>query len=206
MQDIVAATTRTGSALKNIDRDDREGRAEVEQFIADRFALMHKANIRHFMPAMLCMRGAQGRPVAACGLRDAGTEKLFLENYLALSIEKALAAGLGLPHGLDRRGIVEVGNLAVAHPVSARDLISALTELLAATAFQWTVFTGVSALRNAFRRLGIQPVDLGPALIEALPPHEWSDWGNYYAGSPRVCAVSISGAAKVLQTLQVEAA
>jgi len=192
----IAAVAR--SALKDVG-ENGQLRAEVEEFISDRFGLMHKACIRQFMPRLLCMRGPQGQVLAACGLRDARAEVLFLEKYLHAPVQAVLSRTTGRPQL--REGIVEVGNLAVAAPASARDLIVALTENLADTAFKWTVFTALPALRNAFRRLGIEVIDLGEAPIEALPPHEWSDWGNYYAGGPRVCAVSVAGAAAAICAL-----
>ena len=165
-------------------------RDEAEAFIAAHFYAAHRARVRCFMPALLGARHGRGRLIVACGLRAAeAAQPLFLESYLKQPVENALSNATG--DAVARAHIVEVGNLAVASPASARELIAALTHYLSSAPFEWVVFTGVAALRNSFRRLGIPLVDLGPASLEALPEAARDDWGDYYRSSPRVCAVSI---------------
>ena len=167
-----------------------ESRKEAEAFIAAHFRAAHQARIRQFMPTLLGARDDHGRLIIACGLRAAGQERqLFLESYLTQPVEAALASTMG--GTVARMRIVEVGNLAAASPATARELIAALTHYLSSAPFEWVVFTGVAALRNSFRRLGIPLVDLGPALLAALPEATRDDWGDYYRSGPRVCAVSI---------------
>ncbi len=171
-------------------------RAEAERFIAERFHALHGARVRQFMPVLLGLRDTGDRLVGACGLRDGAAGAMFLEAYLRQPVERALSLALGMAVG--RTHIVEVGNLAVMLPATAREFIVALTRHLIATPFEWVVFTGVAALRNAFRRLGIAILDLGPAQLDALPSGTWADWGDNSGGGPRVCAVSIRGAARAI--------
>ncbi|HEY9397669.1 MAG TPA: thermostable hemolysin [Burkholderiales bacterium] len=165
-------------------------RKEAEAFIAAHFRVAHQAHIRQFMPTLLGARDDHGRLIIACGLRAAERERrFFLESYLKQPVEAALSSAMG--GTVTRARVVEVGNLAAASPATARELIAALTHYLSSAPFEWVVFTGVAALRNSFRRLGIPLVDLGSALLEALPEEARDDWGDYYRSSPRVCAVSI---------------
>jgi hypothetical protein len=176
-------------------------RRETEAFIADAFARAHGARIAHFMPVLLAMRGAQdGRVAAACGLRAASGAALFLEHYLDGAVEQAMHAATGVR--TLRSAIAEIGNLAVAPPASARQLIAALTRFLAPTPFEWVVFTALPSLRNAFARLGVPVAQLGEARPDRLPPALRADWGSYYDAGPRVCAVSVDASHAALRNLK----
>jgi N-acetylglutamate synthase-like GNAT family acetyltransferase len=150
------------------------------------------------MPDILAERDGDGRLLAACGLRGAGDNALFLERYLDRPIEDGIGA-TGM-RDVDRADIVEVGNLAVRTPYTARHLIATLTEYLLAGEAEWSVFTAVPALRNAFARLGVPFLRLGVARIEALPERDRSAWGRYYDKVPEVLAVRVRDAAYALLT------
>lgn len=171
-------------------------RSETEAFIAAVFARAHGARIRRFMPLLLGLRERSGRLIAACGLRAAAYAPLFLEHYLDRRVERAVAAAVGIQVARER--IVEVGNLAVAPPGSARQLIAALTDYLVPTPFDWVVFTGGPALRNAFARLGVPVAQLADARIEQLPDAARADWGTYYDSGPAVCAVRVEASRAAL--------
>lgn len=171
-------------------------RSETEAFIAAVFARGHGARIRKFMPLLLGLRERGGRLTAACGLRAAAGGPLFLEHYLPQPAERAVAAASGVR--VARGRVVEVGNLAVAPPASARELIAALTEYLVPTPFEWAVFTGGPTLRNAFLRLGVPLAQLAAARIEQLPEAARADWGTYYESGPTVCAVEVEASRAAL--------
>ena len=171
-------------------------RSETEAFIAAVFARAHGARLRKFMPLLLGLRDLSGRLTAACGLRSAGGGPVFLEHYLGGPVERAVAATAAVP--VARARVVEVGNLAVARPGLARELIAALTEYLVPTPFEWVVFTGGPALRNAFLRLGVPLSHLADARIDALPADGRADWGTYYDSGPSVCAVEVEAARAAL--------
>lgn len=84
-------------------------RAEAENFIREVFSRRYGAQITAFAPRLLLLE-QDGRVIAATGWRAAGDTALFLERYLDLPIENAMAALADQPVARDR--IVEVGNLA----------------------------------------------------------------------------------------------
>ncbi len=164
-----------------------DDRAEVEQFIQEVFREAYGAKIRRFKPCLMSLRDQDNRLVAACGFRSAALGPLFLETYLDQPIEKVLAEHTGLP--VERDEIVEVGNLSVTEPGGARYLITAIVDRLHATSKQWAVFTAVPMLRNAFIKMGLNPVLLGDADKSRLPAEEQAEWGSYYEQKPQIMAV-----------------
>ncbi len=163
---------------------DLAARTVVEQFIHARFAASYGATVRNFMPRLLTLRGAAGNIHGAVGLRPAMTEQLFLETYLDVPIEIAIAATVG--HPVDRQRVVEIGNFASAVPGTTRAMIEALTILLHHEAFEWVSFTGAAGLRNAFTRLQLHPTRLCSADPERLNASERNHWGTYYDHAPCV--------------------
>jgi len=164
-------------------------RAEVESYISETFALAYGASVRSFMPRLLAVCQKNGDLLAAFGVRSAGKEKLFLENYLDRPIEQAIEEKTGVR--LERNKIVEIGNLAAIYPGGVRWLIVALTVMLYEEGYDWVVFTGTSALRNGFNKLGLHPTDICPARIECLDAEEQSRWGTYYDNNPTVMCGNI---------------
>jgi len=180
--------TRPSSELRLLQHEshDRDG---VSQFIRNRFLNDYDARLDHLMPLLFSLRGAEDQIVAAFGLREATTSRLFMECYLDEPVEQRISALAGRP--VAREGIVEVGNLA-ARPGGARSMIAVLTRHLYAAGFEWVTFTGVSALRAAFHRLGLHPIELARATPERLTPAERLAWGRYFEGRPMVMAGNIA--------------
>jgi len=166
---------------------DASDRAEVEQFISDVFRQAYGAKIRRFKPCLMSLRDQDNQLVAACGFRSAALEPLFLENYLDQPIEVMLSKHTGLL--IERGNIVEIGNLSVIEPGMARYLIAAILSQLHATSKQWAVFTTVPVLRNAFVKMGLNPIMIGDADKNRLPPDEQVEWGSYYAQKPQIMAI-----------------
>jgi len=166
-----------------------KNRNEAEDFIRQRFAAAHGANIEHFMPRLLSLCTKRGDLIAAFGLRAASNSPLFLETYLDQAIEGILQSRLG--EIVQREEIIEVGNLSALYPGAARWLIVALTARLHDEGYKWATFTGTSALRNGLSRLGLRPVDLGLATLEQLPISDRANWGSYYDNAPMVMAGDI---------------
>jgi len=164
-------------------------RGETEQFIHDRFGLEYDADIQHYMPHLVRLKTRAGEMVAAAGYRDAACYDLFVENYFDDPIEALISRRL--KQKVHRADIVEVGNLADAHPGGARAAITALTAYLYGAGFRWVVFTGVTKLRNAFFRLGIDTLHIGDAEPSRLDSEEQKTWGRYYLAGPRIMAGDI---------------
>lgn len=161
-----------------------DGRQAAEAMISSRFAAAYEARIGHFMPRLLSLQTPSGLPVGVCGLREATAQPLFLERYLAQPIEQAIAAAIG--QTVERHSIVEVGQLAGRGAGTFRTLILRVTERLHEEGHRWVVFTGTTALRNAFARLGLTPRELAPADPACLSAAEKAAWGSYYQHGPRV--------------------
>lgn len=165
-------------------------RGALEQFVRAGLEAAYGARPARLMPRLLGVRSAGGELMAVCGLRDPRYNLLYLEHYLDLPVESALERSAGVP--VSRNGIMEVGDLALARPGCARYLIAALTAHLHDAGRRWAVFTAAPALRNAFARLRIELVTLGPARIGRLPAAERAQWGRYYDTRPLVMAASVA--------------
>lgn len=166
---------------------DASDRAEIEQFIANIFYQACGAKVRFFLPTLISLRDLDGKLIAACGIRSAGTERLFLENYMDQPVESLLSERTGST--VLRDDIVEIGNYSVAEMGMSRLLISAIFDQLHATSKQWAVFTAVQLIRNALIKQNIFPKVLCDADIKRLPPEELSEWGDYYQQKPQVMAI-----------------
>jgi hypothetical protein len=172
------------------------GRLAVESFIRGHYARAYDADVRHFLPRLLVLHD-DTELRGALGFKRARGNRLFLEQYLDVPIEAALSLRLG--RYVPRHGLVEVGNLVTAHAGGARWLITALTAYLKGAGYDWAVFTAVTALRNAFTRLGVELVTLAPADPLRLAPEERAHWGSYYATEPMVVAASVHQSHDALQ-------
>lgn len=170
-------------------RKDSPLRPEVEGFIRASFAAAYGASLHHFLPDLMSVRDGRRALLAVLGLRPAESGALFLEQYLEAPIEDTL--GRALRRDVTRAGLVEVGNLAVAHSGGARWLIAALTAYLKGAGVDWAVFTAVPALRNAFARMGIELSPLALADPRRLAEAERTQWGRYYDTGPLVMAASV---------------
>jgi len=167
----------------------------LQGYIQAAYSQEFNARIPHFLPCLLGLYRADGLLVGACGLKLAGSERLYLEQYLDQPIEAAIETRLGSPARRDR--IVEVGNLACSEPGNARLMFAALCRLLCDNALDYVVFTGTAKLRNSFARLRLNPVEL--ALAEAHQVGEdASAWGEYYRCQPRVMAGDLNQGREVL--------
>jgi hypothetical protein len=174
-------------------------RREAEAFVNAAFKAAYDAEITHFMPQLMTLRSDAGRLLAVLGLRTPGAGRLFLEHYLQRPVEAMLSDETGA--AVPRESLVEVGNFAVGAAGGGRWLITALTAYLFASGRTWAVFTCGPELQNAFRRLGVELIDLAPADRADLPPGEQACWGRYYDQRPRVKAANVAQSHRVLSTV-----
>ncbi len=165
-------------------------RERLEFFIRERFAEHYGAHIQHFMPCLLGLDDEQETLRAAVGVRNAAQGVLFLERYLDVPIEEAIAQRSG--RSIARDEIVEVGNLGALEAGHARLLIIAMTHFLVSQGFRWVTFTGTLSLLNSFQRLGLSPISLGLADPQRMGA-DLADWGSYYATKPQVMVGDIWG-------------
>lgn len=159
-------------------------RGAVESFIQGVFQRHYGATVSSFAPQLLLLE-QNGRMVAATGWRGAGAATLFLERYLDMPIERAMA--LLADQSVARERIVEVGNLAAEKPGGSLHVILALAAHLDRLGYEWVVFTATQELIGIFTRLGLPLL----ALCQADPARlgdEAQAWGRYYDTGPIVVA------------------
>jgi hypothetical protein len=162
-------------------------RQETESFIRTIFARRYGADVTAFAPNLMLFEQNQ-RAIAATGWRPAQNETLFLERYLDLPIEAAMAQLAGQP--VQRERIAEVGNLAAEKHGSSIQVIVTLSEHLHRLGHEWVVFTATQELIGIFSRLGIPLLALAPADPSRLGDGA-RDWGRYYDTKPIVVAGKI---------------
>jgi hypothetical protein len=162
-------------------------RAEIEQFIHDVFAKNYGANVQHFMPNLVSLRATNGELVAAFGLRKAGHEPLFLEQYLDAPIETVLSNRFNKP--ATRNQITEIGNLAVSNPRNAGVLIAHVIQHSLDIGVEWGVATAHHSLQNGLIKGGRDVYALEVADKNKLSPNELATWGSYYENQPQVVAI-----------------
>jgi len=187
--------TDTESPAWSFDLVDTRERFEVESFIRNGFESAYGCRLAQLMPELMVLRHG-AKIAAACGLRSASADRLFLEVYLDEPIESVLSAAAHV--ALARTDVTEVGNLVIARPGYARSLITQLAAYLQARGDQWVVFSAVPALRNNFLRVGIPLVTLAPADAGRLNAQERASWGRYYDHLPLVTAVNVAAAYRVV--------
>jgi hypothetical protein len=167
-------------------------RQQVESFISQRFLQAHAASITQFMPTLFALFDAHGDVVAALGIRSAADESLFLEHYLDMPVEKAIALNDATSvAAVARSHVVEIGNLASTNQFSSRKLFRILAAHLSARHYQWATFTGTPSLRKVFSLMGINTFSLGSACQSRLPVDQQT-WGRYYQHNPSVLAGRVS--------------
>jgi hypothetical protein len=162
-------------------------RQEAESFIRKVFARRYDAAVSTFAPNLMLLEEDR-RVIAAAGWRSAGTDTLFLEHYLDMPIEAAMAKLADQP--VQRERIVEVGHLASEKHGSSIQVILALAEHLAQQGHEWVVFTATRELLGIFSRLGLPLLALAPADPARLGQAA-AAWGRYYDTRPVIVAGKI---------------
>jgi Thermostable hemolysin len=177
-----------------------DDRAAVEQFIRQRYSVAFGSTVQRFMPRLHSLRNREGLICGAFGLR--GSEQpLFLEQYLDVPIEAAIAARTG--QACARAEVIEVGHLSGAYPGAVRTMIALVTRRLHRDGLRWVAFTGTATLRNAFHRLGLTPLELGPATADRLPETDRQAWGRYYDDRPQVFVGNVSEGHRLLSGVEL---
>lgn len=172
------------------------GREPFEGFTRRIFQQCYGAELNSFYPNLTAFTSG-GQINGVVGYRSGVVKPLFSEAYLDEPVEQVIAAHLG--QAVERRQVVEVGNLALAGPGEARWVIAAMTVFLHAAGYRWVIFTAVKPLFNAFQRLGLRPIHIAVPDPERLPDGG-SHWGRYYESGPMVFAGSIEAGYKKLST------
>jgi len=170
-------------------------RHRVTQYIADQFKAAHEARIHDFMPLLLSMR-CQGQLKAVSGVRPAAGHELFLEQYLGKPVETVLSQLRAVP--VERRKIMEVGNLVATQSGASQLVFLLLTALLHRCDFEWVVFTGTPVVIRGLERLGFRLEKLADADPLKLTSSKPADWGHYYEQGPQVVAGNVLEGIRIL--------
>lgn len=157
----------------------------VGAFIRRRFLQAYGADPALRIPALLALTTAQGTLLAAVGVRNAGQERLFLEDYLSVPVEALMPIS-----GIKRHRVAEIAHLAGVEAGVSRYLFASLSVWLKGAGYDWVVCTGTDQLRNSFHRLGIATVVLADADPARLPDGG-AGWGRYYHHHPMVMAIRV---------------
>ena len=88
---------------------------------------------------------------------------------------------------VERRSVVEVGNLAGANCRAAMRMVAALPGYLLTRDYQWIAFTATSAVRGILQGFGAPLVELARADGSRVASGA-DQWGTYYRTDPRVFA------------------
>ena len=167
--------------------------ATVADFIRRRFLQAYGAEPALRIPVLLALTSAQGTLLAAVGVRNAALERLFLEDYLSVSVESVMPVP-----GIARSNIAEIAHLAGVEAGVSRYLFASLTVWLQGIGYDWVVCTGTDQLRNSFHRLGIATRELAKADPAKLPDGG-TGWGRYYDHQPVVMAIKVADSFSALQ-------
>lgn len=165
----------------------------VAGFIRRRFRQAYGADPALRVPALLALTTAQGSLLAAVGVRSAGQERLFLEDYLSESVESVIPEPVS-----ERHRIAEIAHLAGVEAGVSHYLFASLSVWLESGGYDWVVCTGTDQLRNSFHRLGITVrvlADADPARL----PDGGAGWGRYYDHHPVVMAIKVSDGVSALR-------
>lgn len=161
----------------------------VRQYIRDQFAYHYGARIREFMPMQLAMT-REGDIKAAAGMRIAGDEALFLEQYLDRPCEHEIAAHYGIAPPV-RHAVAEVGNLAATESGAARELFVHIAAVARQEGLQWLMCNATPRVQAILRFM-----NLPFAPIHEADRNRVSDpaaWGSYYDKPSRVMAAPVTG-------------
>ena len=187
--------TPEGSPPLRVHGADDPARPRVEDFIRTVYAQHYGATLDAFMPVLVSLADDEGQVIAAAGYRCAAEGPLFLEQYLRLPVERALAPHSSRP--LARREVVEIGQLAAGRPGAGRRLMLRLGPHLAQRQYRWVVATLTRELRQLMARMGITPLALAAA-DPAVLGDAAAQWGSYYEHEPVVLAGEIHAALRRL--------
>lgn len=157
-------------------------RARVEAFIKTVYAQSYDADIAVAYPTLMSIRNESGDILAAVGFRYAYEEPLFLERYTAHPIDDILKTS--------RHRIVEIGNLASAGGGASIFLFAALASYLNDKGIEFATVTGTDYLHRVFRKLGLKPMVICDASLDAVQ-EDGQSWGSYYDTNPKVLAGSV---------------
>jgi hypothetical protein len=172
----------------------------VEAFVADRFRHHYQAEITHFLPYLISTKTNEAL-TAAMGFQPASSvNQLFLEQYLATSIESEISRLTN--QTVDRNKIAEVGNLTSVHRGTSQLLFVLTIAILHEAGFEWSVFTAPKQVQHLLGRLNLITITVCEANPDKLIDGKQS-WGSYYEDKPNVLIGNLTDAIALLKEHEV---
>lgn len=160
----------------------------AKHFVEERYRTMFGSNAPVRYQSLLVLTNNDGNILAALGIRRATEGPLFLEQYLTVAAEQAIAAATGA--ATRRESLVELGSFAADSTRMATYLITAMAAYMQHQGFSHALVTSTGRLRRLFALFGFDLRSLGDARKDALPDGGMG-WGRYYDDAPRVLAGSV---------------
>jgi len=165
-------------------------RPAAEAFIRERFQDTYDAEVRVFHPYLIGVTRTDQSITSVIGFRPASCGQFFLESYLDGAAEQLLTDATG--ETVQRRQVVEVGNLASTDTESFRFLMIGLITLLdRLPETRWMVCTVGEKLIRLLRRTRFFPIVINQASAERLSPED-GKWGSYYRHARSVVAGNVA--------------
>jgi hypothetical protein len=159
------------------------GRDALETEIRGCYAHHFGARVEGFMPYLVRVTLERDATRGVIGLRPAAREGLYLEDYLDVPIEQAVAGVFGRP--VARTAVAEIGQLAVEHRRVIVPLFRQLVPFLLQQGFEWVCFTATGPVRSLLARAGLGGCEISAASADRVAGRDDS-WGSYYRHDPRV--------------------
>lgn len=131
-----------------------------------------------------------------------GTQPLFVEQYLPMSITESLQK-----HGIwtERTNVAELGNLYSQNQRFTLPLLMTVVMGLYLSEVNYLVFAGTDKVRQLLGKLKLPLTflaDANPALLQ----DDGTQWGSYYDNNPKVMFLDVKKAvALALQQPELEA-
>ena len=173
--------------LRPVARDDLL-RNELENFIFNAYQKSFDARLKSFLPNLVASSDADDYICAAFGYSVAAENRLFLESYLDQPIDRLLSKKLH--QNIQRKHIVEVGNLVIGETADSVGFLRDIANYLQGLGYEWIVCTATRCLRLLFLRAGARPISIGNALMTRVQD-EGTNWGNYYVTAPEILAGNV---------------
>lgn len=166
-------------------------RCTLESQIAERFARNYSAQITHFLPLLISLR-TTGRLTSVVGLQVARDSKLFVEQYFDTPVEQVVSGAVSTP--VDRRSIVEIGNLAAIENGKSSLIFSLLAITLYRAGLRWVVCTATPQVQDILASMGFETRTICHADAKRLDGDRRL-WGDYYSTCPKIITGNIEDAA-----------
>ena len=165
-------------------------RLEVQDYIAKQYKNIYQAEIQEFLPFLMSFQ-CKNLVSAAVGFKSAGNNPLFVEQYLDAPVETAMSELV--QQDIERKSIIEIGNLAATWKGTSQLVLAILPIILERAGYKWAVFTATSQVDKLLKKIQINMTTLCEADVNRVN-NEDAIWGTYYnQSSPHVVFGSLTG-------------